>query len=130
MAPKTDPVPKGTRVDVVADRLDYDGKTEVATATGTVQLTYGPYVLTATRVVYNMKTGKFSANGSIVFREPNGNVLEADFAELEDNFKAGFARHVRALLTTMSPSPRAMPAASRTASPSTSRRAIPPARPA
>ncbi len=93
--PKTDPVPKGTRVDVVADRLDYDGKTEVATATGTVQLTYGPYVLTATRVVYNMKTGKFSANGSIVFREPNGNVLEADFAELEDNFKAGFARHVK-----------------------------------
>ena len=99
VAPVDEPVPKGTRVDVLADKLTYDGKSEVATATGTVQLTYGPYVLTATRVVYNMKTGKFSANGSIMLKEPNGNVLEADFAELEENFKEGFARHVKALLT-------------------------------
>ena len=99
VAPKTDPVPKGTRVDVIADRLTYDGKTEIAVATGLVRLTYGPYVLTATRVVYDMKKKKFSANGSIVFREPNGNVLEADFAELDDKFSEGFAEHVRALLT-------------------------------
>ena len=97
--PETDAVPKGTRVDVLADRLTYDGKSKIARATGTVQLTYGPYVLTATEVVYDMKKGKFSANGSIVFREPNGNVMEADFAELEDTFKEGFARHVTALLT-------------------------------
>ena len=98
-APETAAVAKGTRVDVVADRLAYDGKTEIATATGLVRLTYGPYVLTATRVVYDMKRGKFSANGSIVLREPNGNVLEADFAELDDKFREGFARHVKALLT-------------------------------
>ncbi|WP_373503814.1 LPS-assembly protein LptD [Aestuariivirga sp.] len=97
--PQTDAVPKGTRVDVLADRLTYDGKSEIARATGTVQLTYGPYVLTATEVVYDMKKGKFRANGSIVFREPNGNVMEADFAELEETFKEGFARHVKALLT-------------------------------
>ncbi len=99
VAPKTDAVPKGTRVNVLANRLTYDGRSKVATATGAVQITYGPYVLTATRVVYDMKSGKFSANGSIVFREPNGNVLEADFAELEDTFKTGFAEHVKALLT-------------------------------
>ncbi len=99
VAPKTDPVPKGTKVDVIADRLTYDGKTEIATATGLVRLTYGPYVLTATKVVYDMKKKKFSANGSIVFREPNGNVLEADFAELNDKFSEGFATHVKALLT-------------------------------
>jgi LPS-assembly protein len=99
IAPVDKPVPKGTRVNVVADKLHYDGRSEVATATGTVQLTYGPYVLTATRVVYDMKSGTFSANGSIVLKEPNGNVLEADYAELEDTFKEGFARHVRALLT-------------------------------
>jgi LPS-assembly protein len=99
VAPKTDPVPKGTKVDVIADRLTYDGKTEVAVATGLVRITYGPYVLTATKVVYDMKNKKFSANGSIVFREPNGNVLEADFAELDDKFAEGFAEHVRALLT-------------------------------
>jgi LPS-assembly protein len=99
VAPADEPIPKGTRVDVVADKLIYDGRSEVATATGTVQLTYGPYVLTATRVVYDMKTGTFSANGSIVLKEPNGNMLEADYAELEDSFREGFARHVRALLT-------------------------------
>ena len=99
VAPEDKPIPKGTRVDVVADKLTYDGKTEIATATGTVKLTYGPYVLTATKVSYNMKTGIFSANGSIVLREPNGNVLEASSAQLTENFKEGFARHVRALLT-------------------------------
>ena len=72
VAPVQKPIPKGTRVDVIADKLTYDGKSEVATATGTVQLTYGPYVLTATRVVYDMKSRKFSADGSIMLREPNG----------------------------------------------------------
>ena len=99
VAPADDPIPKGTRVNVVADKLLYDGKSEVATATGTVRLTYGPYVLTATKVVYNMKSGTFSANGSIMLREPNGNVIEADSAELKDTFREGFAHHVRALLT-------------------------------
>ena len=47
VAPADEPIPDGSRVDVVADRLTYDQKTDVATATGTVQLTYGPYVLTA-----------------------------------------------------------------------------------
>jgi len=97
--PVVDPVPKGTRVDVIADRLTYDAKTEIATALGTVELTYGPYVLTATKVIYNMKSGYFSANGSIVLREPNGNVTEADSAEMKENFKAGFAHHLKALLT-------------------------------
>lgn len=99
VAPSLSAVPKGTRVDVIADRLTYDGKSEIATALGTVRLTYGPYVLTASKVVYDMRRGTFSANGSIEFREPNGNVLQADYAELKDTFKEGFARHVKALLT-------------------------------
>ena len=40
--PEDKPIPKGTRVDVIADTLAYDNRTQVATATGTVQLTYGP----------------------------------------------------------------------------------------
>lgn len=99
VAPEDKPIPKGTRVDVVADRLTYDKKTDVATATGTVQLTYGPYVLTATKVSYNMKSGEFTANGSVVLREPNGNVMDADYAQMKETFKEGFARHVKALLT-------------------------------
>jgi len=97
--PESGTPPKGTRVDVLADTLTYDQKTEIATATGTVQLTYGPYVLTATKVVYDMKKKTFSANGSVVLKEPNGNVLEADMATMKDTFAEGFAEHVRALLT-------------------------------
>ena len=90
VAPVDEPVPKGTRVDVLAQKLTYDGKSKVAVATGTVQLTYGPYVLTATRVVYDMKKGVFRANGSIVLKEPNGNVLEADFGGTDGQFQGGF----------------------------------------
>ena len=99
VAPKLGKIAAGTRVEVLASLLTYDGKRKIATALGAVRITYGPYVLTATKVVYDMKRGKFTANGSIELREPNGNVLQADFAELNDKFKEGFARHVKALLT-------------------------------
>jgi LPS-assembly protein len=89
----------GTHVDVEADRVTYDQKSKIATATGTVRITYGPYILVATRVSYSEKTGEFKANGSVELREPNGNILEAETADLRNKFKQGFARHVRALLT-------------------------------
>ena len=99
VAPVTVNPPAGTRVNVVADRLAYDSKTKVATATGLVQITYGPYTLNATKVVYDMRKDTLEANGSIVLGEPNGNVMEADYAMITKLFKEGFARHVRALLT-------------------------------
>jgi len=89
----------GTRVNVEADRITFDGKSKIATATGTVRITYGPYVLVATKVVYNEATDDFKANGSVELREPNGNILQAETAELHNKFKEGFARHLRALLT-------------------------------
>jgi len=91
--------PAGTRVNVVASRITYDGKRRIATATGRVEIVYGPYTLTATRVVYDMARDTFKANGSVVIREPNGNVLLADEADLSLKFKEGFARHIKALLT-------------------------------
>ena len=89
----------GTRADVVADRIAYDNKTKIAVATGLVRVVYGPYTLIATKVVYNMTDDSFKADGRVELREPNGNILEADFADLSDKFKQGFATHVRALLT-------------------------------
>jgi LPS-assembly protein len=97
--PVTTLPPDGTVVDVDADKITYDPKTENAVATGTVQLVYGPFTLTATRVEYNSKTGAFKANGSVVIKEPNGNVLQADSLALANKFKTGFANHVKALLT-------------------------------
>lgn len=89
----------GTRVDVVADRITIEGNTKIATATGTVRITYGPYTLIATKVVYDQDGDSFKANGSVEIREPNGNVLQAETADLHNKFKEGFARHLRALLT-------------------------------
>jgi LPS-assembly protein len=89
----------GTRVDVEADKITYDERSKLAVATGTVRVVYGPYVLTATRVAYDEDDDRFEANGSVELREPNGNILQADTAELWEKFKQGFARHVRALLT-------------------------------
>ena len=91
--------PAGTRVNVVASKLTYDGRSKIAVATGSVQLVYGPYTLTATKVVYDMNKNTLTANGSVEVREPNGNILQASMAVINDKFKEGFARHVRALLT-------------------------------
>ena len=89
----------GTRVNVVADRITFEGKSKVATATGTVRITYGPYTLVATKVVYDQDGDSFKANGSVEIREPNGNILQAETADLQNKFKEGFARHLRMLLT-------------------------------
>ena len=98
IAPITSDPPKGTHVLVDADTFTYDTNTQIGIATGKVNLVYGPYTLTATKVVYNQKTGEFDANGSIVLREPNGNVLNADSMITRNAFRDGFARHIEALL--------------------------------
>ena len=97
--PITEKPAAGTRVNVEADRITFDGGSKVATATGTVRITYGPYTLVATKVVYNEATDDFKANGSVELREPNGNILQAETAALHNKFKEGFAKHLRALLT-------------------------------
>lgn len=98
IAPITSDPPKGTHVVVDADQFTYDTITQIGIATGKVNLVYGPYTLTATKVVYKQKTGEFDANGSIVLREPNGNVLNADSMVMHNAFRDGFAKHIQALL--------------------------------
>lgn len=99
ISPVTTKPAAGTRMDVEADRITYSDKSKIATATGTVRITYGPYTLVATKVVYDQVNDIFTANGSVELREPNGNILQAQTAELRNKFKEGFARHIKALLT-------------------------------
>jgi LPS-assembly protein len=89
----------GTVAQVDAAKIDFDPKTKIAVATGLVRMTYGPYVLTATRVQYNQTTGDFKADGTVILNEPNGNVLQADNLTITEKFKAGFAAKMKALLT-------------------------------
>ena len=56
--------------------MTYDPRTKIATAEGGVRIIYGPYVLNASKVIFNEKPA-FKANGSVELREPNGNVMTA-----------------------------------------------------
>jgi LPS-assembly protein len=91
--------PKGTRVYVIANKITYDARTKIAVAIGKVILTYGKYELVATRVSYDQRNDKMIAVGEVKLIEPGGNILEAERAQLMNNFKDGFAEHLRLLLT-------------------------------
>jgi LPS-assembly protein len=91
--------PKGTRLHVTTDRLSYDARTQIATATGRTIITYGKYVLIATKVIYDRRHDRMKAIGSVHLREPGGNILQADVAQLQNRFRDGFAKHLRLLLT-------------------------------
>ena len=97
--PVTQEPAAGTPADFSASRVTYDPRTKIATAEGSVRIIYGPYVLNASKVIFNEKTGAFKANGSVELREPNGNVMTAATLELRNRFKEAFAAHVKALLT-------------------------------
>jgi LPS-assembly protein len=90
---------RDAKVFVDADRIDYDSKGEVATASGRVVITYGPYVLIAKKVVYDRKNDALTADGQVLMREPGGNKLQADIVQLRNRFRDGFARHLRLILT-------------------------------
>ena len=93
--------PKGTRVNVIANKITYDARTKIAVAIGKVILTYGKYELVATRVSYDQRNDKMTAVGEVRLTEPGGNILEAERAQLMNSFKDGFAEHLRLLLTMM-----------------------------
>jgi len=98
VAPITSTPPAGTQVNVDADQMTFDPNTQIGTASGKVHLTYGPYTLTATHVKFNQKTGTFDADGSIMVREPNGNVLLADSMDMRNRFRDGLLRRIVELL--------------------------------
>ncbi len=90
---------RGTRIHVEASHITYDARTHVAVATGRVIIVYGRYVLVASKVVYDQKNDRMQANGEVRLREPGGNVLTAETADLQNKFRDGFATHLRLLLT-------------------------------
>lgn len=91
-------MPQGTPVRVFADRISYDGRNEIATATGRVRLTYGSYELEARKLVYDKRNDTMKASGEVAFRDSDGNRLTAENAVLKNRFREGFARHLKLLL--------------------------------
>ncbi|WP_301859844.1 LptA/OstA family protein [uncultured Megasphaera sp.] len=58
-------------VSVTADRLEYNGKTQVATATGNVVIVRDQATMTGNHAVYNLKTAEADMEGNVAVQQPD-----------------------------------------------------------
>ncbi len=79
---------------ITADELKYNDELNLVTASGNVELAQGERVLMADTVTLNRKTNVVNASGNVILLEPTGEVIFAEFAELTDDLKEGFARAI------------------------------------
>ena len=83
-------IPAGEQMLLEADTLVYDNDAETVTAQGGVQIDYGGNRLVANRVVYDRKTGRLMALGSVEVIDEDGNKIYADEIDVTDDFRDGF----------------------------------------
>ncbi len=87
---------------VTADELQYDQELGLTVAKGHVELSQDDQILLADTVTYNQRTDTVTASGHVSLMQPTGDVAFADFMELRDNFRDGFIKDVRLLLSDRS----------------------------
>ena len=85
-----------------ADEVQYDDQLGLTIAKGHVEISQGSQVLLADTVSYNQRTDTITASGHVSLLQPTGDVAFADFMELRDNFRDGFIKDVRMLLSDRS----------------------------
>ncbi len=61
-------------VSVTADKLVYDGKNQIATATGNVVIIRGQSTINGDKAVYNLKTSEADIEGNVVAQQPQPNM--------------------------------------------------------
>ena len=83
---------------LIADELTYDQELEVVIARGNVQLAQGGRIVRAETITYNRRTEVVTASGNVTVVETTGELLFAEYAELEDDLAAGFVDRVAVLL--------------------------------
>jgi LPS-assembly protein len=81
-----------------ADQVEYDKDKSLVTATGHVEAWQNGHVLRADKVTFDRNTGVAAATGNVVLLEPDGEVMFADYAEMQNNMNDGILKDVRALL--------------------------------
>lgn len=82
-----------------ADTVNYDENLDVVTLTGNVEIAQGQRVVQADTVTYNQRANTVTASGNVRLLEPSGEVLFANYVELQDEMKAGVIRDIGVLLT-------------------------------
>ena len=91
-------VDKNDPVTFSADEVDYDRDKSLVTATGHVEAWQNGHVLRADTVTFDRNTGVAAATGHVVLMEPDGEVMFADYAEMQNNMNDGILKDMRALL--------------------------------
>lgn len=82
-----------------ADRITYNEDLGIVTASGAVEISNDDRVLLADEVSYNQKLGIVTASGNVSLLEPSGEVLFAEYMEIDDELKTGVVESLRILMT-------------------------------
>ncbi|MDR3530830.1 MAG: LPS assembly protein LptD [Rhodopila sp.] len=85
-------------VTFTADEVDYDKDKSLVTATGHVEAWQNGHVMRADKITFDRNTGVAAATGHVVLLEPDGEVMFADYAEMQNNMNDGILKDMRALL--------------------------------
>jgi LPS-assembly protein len=85
-----------------ADEVEFDRDLGLIVAKGHVEISQGDQILLADTVTYNQHTDTATASGHVSLMQPGGDVMFADYAELHDEFKNGFVRDIRMLMSDRS----------------------------
>jgi len=91
-------IDKNAPVTFSADEVDYDKDKSLVTATGHVEAWQNGHVMRADKITFDRNTGVAAATGNVVLMEPDGEVMFADYAEMQNNMNDGILKDLRALL--------------------------------
>jgi len=92
------PITTSDPVTFSADQVDYDKDKALVTASGHVEAWQNGHVMRADKITFDRNTGVAAATGHVVLLEPDGEVLFADYAEMQNNMNDGILKDLRALL--------------------------------
>jgi LPS-assembly protein len=96
--PSGPPINQNEPVTFSADQVDYDKDKAIVTATGHVEAWQNGHVMRADKITFDRNTGVAAATGHVVLLEPDGEVLFADYAEMQNNMNDGILKDMRAVL--------------------------------
>lgn len=81
-----------------ADAVEYDREKGLVVARGHVEAWQNDHVLRADVVTFDRNTGVMAASGHVVLLEPDGEILFADYAEMNQGMKDAVLRDMQAIL--------------------------------
>ncbi|MES1154938.1 MAG: LptA/OstA family protein, partial [Pseudorhodoplanes sp.] len=80
---------------VQADQIHYDHANDMVSAVGNVQMYYNGSTIEADKVIYNQKTKRLRAEGSIRLTEAEGKITYGEILDLSDDYRDGFVDSLR-----------------------------------